>query len=76
MVERTAPDRRDETVAAQVDLAAFLFGFWYLDGAFTPAGTGGRYQDPDAPSGSAGGRLPLLPGAAALETAQRTVFDR
>jgi len=36
MVERTAPDRRDETVAAQVDPAKFLFGFRYSDGAFTP----------------------------------------
>lgn len=61
MVERTAPDRRDETVAAQVDPATFLFGFRYLEGAFIPAGTGGRYEDPDTPSGSAGSRLPLLP---------------
>ena len=61
MVDRAAPDRRDGTVAAQVDPATFLFGFRYLDGAFTPAGTGGRYEDPDTPSGSAGSRLPLLP---------------
>ena len=61
MVERTAPDRRDETVAAQVDPATFLFGLRYAEGAFTPAGTGGRYEDPDTPSGSAGSRLPLLP---------------
>jgi putative polyketide hydroxylase len=64
MVERIAPDRRDDTVAAQLDPATFLFGFRYVDGAFTPTGTGGRYENPDAPSGSAGSRLPLLPPAA------------
>ena len=64
MVDRVAPDRRDDTVAAQIDPATFLFGFRYSGGAFTPAGTGGRYENPDAPSGSAGSRLPLLPPAA------------
>jgi hypothetical protein len=64
MVDRVAPDRRDDTVAAQVDPATFLFGFRYSDGAFTPAGAGGRYENPDAPSGSPGSRMPLLPAAA------------
>jgi putative polyketide hydroxylase len=60
MVDRVAPDRRDGTVAAQIDPATFLFGFRYLDGAFSPAGMGERYENPDAPSGSPGSRLPLL----------------
>jgi len=65
MVDRTAADRRDDTahddtVAAQIDPATFLFGFRYTDGAFTPAGMGERYENPDAPSGSPGSRLPLL----------------
>jgi hypothetical protein len=64
MLERTARDRRDDTVAAQVDPATFLFGFRYLDGAFTPTGVGDRYENPDRPSGSPGSRLPLLPGPA------------
>lgn len=61
MIDRTAPDRRDDTVAAQVDPATFLFGFRYLAGAFTPAGQGERYEYPSAPGGSAGS---LLPGSA------------
>jgi hypothetical protein len=64
MVDRTAPDRRDATVAAPIDPATFLFGFRYLDGAFTPVGAGERYENPDALSGSPGSRLPLLPGPA------------
>jgi putative polyketide hydroxylase len=61
MVDRTAPHRRDDSVAAQIDPATFLFGFRYLDGAFTPTGVGERYENPDAPSGSPGSRVPLLP---------------
>ena len=38
-----------------------MFGFRYTDGAFTPAGMGERYENPDAPSASPGSRLPLLP---------------
>jgi putative polyketide hydroxylase len=61
MVDRTAPHLRDDTVAPPVDPATFLFGFRYTSGAFTPAGTGGRYENPDTPSGTAGSRAPLLP---------------
>ncbi|HEV3295551.1 MAG TPA: hypothetical protein VG123_41785 [Streptosporangiaceae bacterium] len=63
-MERTAPDRRDETVAAQVDPAKFLFRVPILRRRVHPAGTGERYEDPDAPSASAGSRLPLLPPGA------------
>jgi 2-polyprenyl-6-methoxyphenol hydroxylase-like FAD-dependent oxidoreductase len=63
MTERTAPHRRDDTVAAQVDPATFLFGFRYLEGAFRPPGAGLRYENPGAPSGSPGSRVPLLPPA-------------
>ncbi len=74
MVDRIAPDRRDGSVAAQVDPATFLFGFRYPGGAFTPAGEGGRYEDPDAPSGSPGARLPLLPTAAEPRTYDLTLL--
>jgi putative polyketide hydroxylase len=60
MVERTSPQLRDDSVAALIDPATFLFGFRYLDGAFTPTGVGERYENPDAPSGSPGSRVPLL----------------
>ena len=64
MVERVSPQRADDTVAAQVDPAKFLFGFRYSRGAFTPANDGEQYEDPDTPSGAPGSRLPLLPPAA------------
>jgi putative polyketide hydroxylase len=63
MVHRVAPHRTEETVAAQIDPPRFLFGFRYSQGAFTPTQDGGRYDDPDTPSGAPGSRLPLLPPA-------------
>jgi hypothetical protein len=74
MVDRVAPERRDGTVAAAIDPATFLFGFRYLDGAFTPAGTGGRYESPDTPSGAPGSRLPLLPAPAEPRTYDLTLL--
>jgi putative polyketide hydroxylase len=64
MVDRVAPHRADDTVAAQIDPARFLFGFRYSHGAFTPSHDGEQYDDPDTPSGAPGSRLPLLPPAA------------
>lgn len=57
------PQLADDTVAEPVDPAAFLFGFRYASGAFTPGNDDGPYDDPDAPSATPGSRLPLLPQA-------------
>ena len=64
LVQRVSPQLADDTVAAPVDPARFLFGYRYSRGAFTPAGDGERYEDPDAPSGAPGSRLPPPPRAA------------
>jgi putative polyketide hydroxylase len=64
MVDRVAPHRHDDTVAAEIDPATFLFGFRYSHGAFTPSHDGEPYDDPDTSSGAPGSRLPLLPSAA------------
>lgn len=78
MVQRHAPELRDESVAELLDPATLLFGYQCPAGAFvaepTPAPL---FRDPTAPGAPAGARaphVPLLRSGTPIST--RTLFGR